>query len=51
MLEDEAPALSAAWPDAPPALETLIAAMLAKNPAQRPSADEVDRELAAVRLR
>ena len=39
------PAPSEMWPDIPPALESLILAMLAKSPDQRPSTLEVARRL------
>jgi len=42
------PPLGEVWPDAPPRLDALVSAMLAKDPERRPDADEVDRELAAI---
>jgi serine/threonine-protein kinase len=43
------PRPSELWPDVPPALETLLLAMLAKQPDQRPTMIEVARRLEAVR--
>src|SRR5262249_1678736 len=37
ILFGEAPPVSALWPEAPPALDALVAQMMAKEPAQRPS--------------
>jgi len=37
------------WPDVPPALENLLLAMLAKQPDQRPTMQEVGRRLEAIR--
>ncbi|WP_058867159.1 two-component regulator propeller domain-containing protein [Chloracidobacterium thermophilum] len=44
------PPLADLMPDAPPLLATLVMSMLAKNPAQRPSAQEVRDQLASLRL-
>jgi serine/threonine-protein kinase len=42
------PTLSEAWPECPARLEGLVMRMLAKDPAERPGLDEVERELGAV---
>src|SRR5262249_35814678 len=44
-LRAEPPPPSWAWPDAPPALESLLVRMLSKLPDDRPSLDEVERVL------
>ena len=48
-VSEEPPPPRDVWPDIPPALETLLYAMLAKDPADRPPIDEVQRALVAVR--
>ena len=42
-LQAPAPRPSARWPEVPPALEELLLAMLAKDPAARPTMDAIQR--------
>ncbi len=46
-LRAEPPAPSVAWPEIPEAIEDLLLRMLAKNPEERPSLDDVERVLRA----
>jgi eukaryotic-like serine/threonine-protein kinase len=49
LLFDDAPRLGALWPEAPAALDALVARMMAKDPADRPSdGTELAAELAAI---
>ncbi len=49
-LKDTPPPLTNLMPDAPPPLAALVMSMLAKDPVQRPSAQEVRDQLAGLRL-